>query len=111
MNLTVLLKNSNRLFSQIPLLLKCERVAVSTIQIHLCVTSSKSHLRKQPERWEFVFASPGDSRGSVFLGLSVVLQLADKGRSCVILRSVSLAAPSPGKFPGMVLDVIPGGSV
>lgn len=105
--LTFPLKNPNKLLPQIPLLLGCKYVTGSTIQMHLCETFRKSYLRKQPGHWEFIFARTSDSRGSTFLDLSVVRQLADCGRVCFVLRSVMAAAPSPGKFSGVVLTVIP----
>lgn len=61
-NLTFSMKNPNKPFSQIPLLLRYESVTGSTIQIHLCET------QKLPGHWEFIFASTSDSRGSMFLG-------------------------------------------
>lgn len=79
----------------------------STIQMHLCETFRNSYQRKQPGHWESTFASTGDSRGSLFLGLSVVQQLAGYGRGCVVLRPVIAAATLPGKFGSVVLDVIP----
>lgn len=75
--------------------------------MHLCETFRKSYLRKQPGHWEFTFARTSNSRGSTLLDLSVVQQLADCGRACFVLRAVMAAALSPGKFSGVVLDVIP----